>query len=508
MTITPEHAKPTWAAQSLCMLDELFDWLRGAAIAWLLLVGLWSGPALGATLVYRYNGLPAVEVACLIVLLYQAWRGRLRSPRTYPFLWPCLAVLALSAYSALMRLLCFGIPFDLLRLWQHGEPMARGLLLFLAIAGQPRLTRVAWIGLFSGITVLAASCIVQHCTEVTRWYADLDRGWATGFHPLRGPRTQGLTSYINLTAAMLAAALPCWLLPPLLHRKIDRRLCVLLIAGGVATGAALWYTDSRGPMVALAIAGSLLLWRISRRWGVYALLALFMFILAVWPASPLWALFAFASGFLLVYISKTRRWRMLLAVTLGSVFAGGLQVIDAYVLHLPLHWRVLDEGLSDHQRILLVHDAWHVVRLHPWYGVGEAGLDLRLLYAPHSFFDKLPLTQHNAHNQYLQWAATEGIPVALAFTLLFIWTIYWLLNRSAYWRDPFARALGLGAAIGLATFLLCCLVDAHFWRIEGGGFYWSVLATVTAIGEQRRLKPKPGPLSKLWAEVTAAAKRA
>ncbi len=470
-------------------LDALCDGLRGACIAWLLLVGLWSGPTPGATLIYRYNGLPAVEVLCLAVLIYQGCRGRRCSPRAYPFLWPCLAVLLLSAGAGLLRLLCYGVPFDGLRLWQHGEPMARGMLLFLAIAGQPRLTRVAWVGLFAGISVLVAACLVQHCTHVTRWYADLDRGWADGFHAQVSSqvlgvtaRVQGLTSYINLTAAMLAAALPCWLLPPLLHRPADRRLRTLLLLGGLATAAALWYTDSRGPMAALAIVGCLFLWRLSRRWGLYALLALCMFMLVVWPGKPLWALAALVVGFLLVYQSKVHKWRLLLALTLGVVLAGGLQVLDAYVLRMPLHWRVLDKGLSDTERLQMDRETWHVVSLYPWYGVGNASLCWRL-YNTTSFFYALPHTQYNAHNQYLHWAATEGLPVALAFTLLLAWTIYWLLRRSQSWPSPSARALGLAAALGLTTFLCCNCVDAHFWRIEGGGFYWSLLATVIAIGE-------------------------
>ena len=446
-------------------------------------MGLWSGPTPGATLVYRYNGLPAVEVLCLAVLLYQGWRGHVRSPRAYPFLWPCLAVLLLSVCSSLLRLLCRGVPFDALRLWQHSEPMARGLLLFLAIAGQPRLTRVAWVGLFAGISVLVAACIVQHCTTVTRWYTDLDRGWADGFHAEWGYRVQGLTSYINLTGAILAAALPCWLLPPLLRRPADRRLRTLLLSGGLATAAALWYTGSRGPMAALAIVGSLFLWRQSRRWGLYALLALCMFALVVWPARPLVALIAFALGFLLVYHSNARKWRLLLAITLGVVLAGGLQVLDAYVLRMPLqHWRVLDLGLSDEARQMLNYETWHEACNYPWCGVGDAALCTRLRETT-SFFVLLPNSQHNSHNQYLHWAATEGIPVALSFILLLVWTIIWLLRRVPHWPSPSARALGLAAAVGLTTFLLSNFVDAHFWRIEGGGFYWSLLATVVAIGE-------------------------
>lgn len=475
----------------LSRLDALCDGVRGAAVAWLLLVGLWSGPTPGATLIYRWNALPVVEVLCALVLLYQGRRGRVWSPRAYPFLWPCLAVLLLSAGVGLLRLHGDGVPFNALRLWQHGEPMARGLLLFLAIAGQPRLKRAACVSLFAGIAVLAAACIIQHCTHVTRWYTDLDRGWADGFHPLSGVRTdgsagyrvQGLTSYINLTAAMLAAALPCWLLPLLLHRPAERRLRVLLLAGGLATAAALWYTDSRGPMVALALVGCLFLWRLSRRWALYALLTLSAFLLVEWVGRPVPALLACLLGVLLLSLPRVRQLRVLLALALGLALAGGQQTLDAYVLHLPLqHGRVLDKGLTDSARLEANHVSWRIVRAHPWCGVGDAEL-CRRLFKSTSFFSQLPHTQYNAHNQYLHWAATEGLPVALAFTLLLGWTVYRVLRRRAHWPSPFARALGLAAALGLTTFLLCNWVDAHFWRIEGGGFYWSLLATVVAFGE-------------------------
>ena len=347
---------------------------------------------------------------------------------------------------------------------------------------RPRLLRVAWVCLFAGIALLSAACIIQHCTSVSSWYFDLDRGWAGGYHPVLGHRVQGLTSYINLTAAMLAAALPCWLLPPLLRQPADRRLRALLLIGGVATAAALWYTDSRGPMAALALAGVPFLWYLSQRWGKYALLGIGIFLLTVWPASPLLSLLAFAIGFTLVNMTNVRKWRLLLAITIGLVFAGGLQVMDAYVLHKPLRWRVIDEGLTDRSRLILIHQTCAVIRTSPWWGVGEEELNARLLQTTKSVFGMLPFTQKNAHNQYLQWAASEGIPVALAFTVLLGWTILWLIRASPGWSSPSARALGLAAAMGMLTFLLCNLTDAQFWRIEGGGFYWSIVATVTAIG--------------------------
>ena len=54
-----------------------------------------------------------------------------------------------------------GVPFDGLRLWQYGEPMLRGALLYLAIAGQPRLARPVWWGLLGGLLAQAPVCIAR-----------------------------------------------------------------------------------------------------------------------------------------------------------------------------------------------------------------------------------------------------------------------------------------------------------------------------------------------------------
>lgn len=454
---------------------------RAAAIIWLLVVGLWSGPSLGATLVYP-NGLLWVEGALVVVLLVLARQGVVRSLRDYPLGWACLGVLALAALAATIRA-ARGDGFDALCLWQHSEPMLRGLLLYLAIAGQPRWGRLAWGSALTGMALLALVTVVQHLLGLTRWYAGLDRGWADGIASVHGWRAQGLTSYINLTAALLAAAVPCWIIPPLLRMPPARITRILLLLGGLLTTAGVWYTRSRAAFLVAGLVSCLFCWRVSFRWGIGALAVVGVFVIVVYPAVPVWALSALLAALVLGRMALEPRRRYLLAIALSLGLAGGLQALDAYVLHFPLTFRLTEEGVTDVARLELYRNALTLVRTAPWWGVGDAGVSDSLNRLANPALRRLPRTQRNAHNQYLHWAAAEGIPVALAFTALVIAATAWCWRRARRRRAPFPRAVGLAIAVSLATFLLANLTDAHFWRIEGAGFFWSLFAVAAAIDE-------------------------
>lgn len=481
--------KTTQQHDSLCLLpaavlDGPLTWAVAAAIAWLLLAGVWSSPALGATLRYP-NGLLGVEIVLALLLTLLALHGRIPPLRAYPFFLPGLAVLALSALAAGGRLLVFGGPYDALRLWQETEPMARGLLLFLALAGCPRLLRWGWGWLLAGAAVLAVATVVQHFTGVTRWYPDLDAGWASGVVPVPAspyaPRAQGLTSYINLSAALLAASLPLWVMPLLLRRPGVRWQDAVLATGALVTAAALWYTNARGPIIGIFAVGLLVMTLQSWRWGGGMLLCVGAFLLGVWPGLSWWALLTLFIALALGVALRWRRATWLVPIVIGLGLAGGLQVVDAYLLHLPLGWRVLEEGLVDAPRQVIYQELAPVIWSSPWVGVGDARVASRFPYMERTGLRRLPATQRNAHNQAIQWAAAEGIPVALAFTLLVGGAMLWAFRRSRQWPSPIPRAAGLALAAAMAVFLFTNLAEAHFWRSEGAGFFWLLCGMTAAI---------------------------
>lgn len=457
--------------------QRIVSLLEGALVAWLLFAGMWSGPAIGATLVYP-NGMLAAEAALAVLLLLRGGRRR-----CYPFLWPCAGALGVVLLATLARTVVLGQPFAWLSLWILAEPMARGALIFVALVDRPRSERLAFGAMLAGLGALALATIIQHATGVTRWYRDLDGGWASGikaipYYPKWAmPRAQGLTSYINLTAALLAGALPLWLLPALRTRALAPWTRALLVAGGLATAAALWYTGSRGPMLAVAAVGCLLLASVSPAWGVSAVLALLLMAAAAWPALGWVALGALVVAVLLALAMRAWRFRYLLPLALALALVGGVQALDAYVFHSPLNWRIANEGVADAARLRIYAEGLRTAAIAPWCGVGDARASVEVLRAQTREDVPLPRTQRNFHNQPLQWAAAQGLPAALALTLLVCWAPWWLWRRARRQRHVFCLAL----AAALAIFLLTNLAEAHFWRIEGGGFFWSLAGVGAAL---------------------------
>ncbi len=486
--------------------DHGAEWLLTPLLIWLLLVGLWSAPSLGATLVYP-NALLWFEGALAVCLLWIGIRKKQTHLRDIPFLLPCIGMLVLCALATVARTLARGIEFDWLRLWIYGEPMLRGALICLAVLGRPRLLRIGVVSALAGLAVLALSGVIQHVTHISRWYKDLDIGWASGITPnqpleMTTLRVQGLTSYINLTAAMLGAAFPLWIAPLLLRLRLPNYGKVLLALGAIATAASLWYTDSRGPAMALIIIGFGLLWFRSVALGMVGTLTLGLVITLTSPTAhlSLWALLTCIIAVVAGVIMWRYRLRWLWPLVIGLSLLGGLQAVDAYVLKIQLKgWRVTSQGIEDSARVKIYQLALRDIQEAPFWGVGNASFAKELPKVDKALLS-LPKTQLNAHNQYLHWAATEGIPVALAFTVLLAWLVVrlWIVARRR--EDPFTRVVGMAVAVCLAVFLLSNVSDAQFWRIEGGGFFWSLLglaegAGVSAAALRESSTSAPAPLA-------------
>ena len=465
---------------------------RMCCVCWLMLVGLWSAPAFGSMLAYP-NALLAVDMLLAAVLLASARTGSVVRRRDYPFFIPTAGVLLLAVLAALARIVFYGtLPGDEgLRLWQHGEPLLRALLIFFAIAGHPRLVRIAWLSACCGMMLNVFAAIIQHVTGVSRWYADLDRGWADGWSPYRNdagspdgaliaPRAQGLTSYINTTGAMFAAFLPYWGVPFVLYPSRHAWIRFVVLAGAVLTAAGLWYTNSRGPMLALALVIIGLCFLLPWKWAVSLFVSLLAMLATMVMQSGRIALAAFLGAIALAILAQRRHLRYYLPVLFAIGLAGGLLTLDAFVLKYSISIRMVEQGVQDTARDLLYAEAWKTAVFSPWIGVGERQVAERILQMPHGGLRQLPRTQHNFHNQYLHWAAADGVPFALAMTLFTLGAVRWCWRAYRRGRSLMARTLCLSAALGMAVYLLCNLVDAHFWRMEGAGYFWSLLALSAA----------------------------
>lgn len=465
---------------------------RMLSVCWLLLVGLWSAPAFGAELVYP-NYLLQVEIFLAFVLLLCKFQGKVLRLTRYPFLYPSIIVLIIATVAALLRvfLLRCNINQELFHLAQHGEPLLRASLIFFALAGDRSLLRIAWFSALFGLMLNALASVIQHFTQVARWYNDLDRGWRDGWSLYRGipagedvryfsPRTQGLTSYTNTTAAFFAASLPYWIMPVIMREKRRLSTYSFFISGILLTSAGLCYTHSRGPLLALILVIFLLASFLPWRWSIALICANITLLLTIILPSVRLALGEFIAAVLLAVLAHLRRWKYTWPLICVLAIYGGIISIDGYLLHFNVNNRIVEQGVDDQSREILYINAIKTTLSSPWIGAGEERAGAHILHLPNAGLQELPRSKLNYHNSFLHWAAVEGIPLALAMTLFTIGAVVWCWRAFRRATTPFSRSLTLATTIGMTIYLLCNLVDAHFWRMEGASFFWSLLALTAA----------------------------
>jgi O-antigen ligase len=78
--------------------------------------------------------------------------------------------------------------------------------------------------------------------------------------------------------------------------------------------------------------------------------------------------------------------------------------------------RLVDSTLTE-RRVMLWHDAMVIIGDHPWTGVGPGRFQF---VSPTALADP---DAHNAHNEYLQQGAEEGVVGLVLLVLLFLWAL-------------------------------------------------------------------------------------
>ena len=134
-------------------------------------------------------------------------------------------------------------------------------------------------------------------------------------------------------------------------------------------------------------------------------------------------------------------WGGLALATLGSVVVVGAIARPRFEL-----W-----GLE--RRLLLYGDVVRWITEAPWWGHG-LGL-FRWRFRPHQSFELAERYDH-AHNEYLEWAAEVGVPLAL---LLILALVAWWSTTARRVREASDRGLRLGALLALSTVALHALLD-------------------------------------------------
>lgn len=320
---------------------------------------------------------------------------------------------------------------------------AAHIVLYLAIAAMfARRLRldVLWTGLSLGTVVVSVGCLVQYYVQ------DIDRvyGW-----------NGGPSASIELATLLLGMVLLA------LARALDTRTgrterAVHVLAIGLGLYAAV-LTQSRGPLLAFV------------------------------PALGLLAL---------LHAQRSGRWRSGLLLIAG---AGLGLVLATWSTHDEIAARFAAIGPEiasfDHQRqatgavrerMEMWRTATRAVGEHPLAGIGigqfgdYAQDEIEAGRSNHS------IARYNQpHNEYVEAAATGGIPGLLVLLAIFLVPLRFFARRVR----ASAEAVVLPARAGLAIitlYLLCALTDSVFYRVMPQSFYFfTVLGMALLLSRQQ-----------------------
>ena len=354
--------------------------------------------------------------------------------------WPPIAAALLTVGFVIINVLIHQLG------WRPLDHPAH-ILLFLVVAAcfsLPLQMRWIWVGFSLTAIVLGVVGILQsHLFGIERAYG------------LNG----GASAAIELATILLglsAIALVQFLAPG--TRRWERMLHLLAMAFGMY-GALL--TQSRGPLLAFTPILVLLVLLHGRRTGR-------------WRSS---LLLVGAIGALAAAATFSMR---------GEMTARFEAIAPAVASFNPRH----DARGAVHERLEMWRTAARAFAAHPVLGIG-IGEFAEYTHQEIAAGRSNPVIgrYNQPHNQYLEAAATGGVPGLLVLLAVFLVPLRYF---SRYALDP-DDDVALPASIGLAViglYMLCGLTDSVFYRVMTQSFYFFlVLGLALRIGRLRRLAP-------------------
>lgn len=377
---------------------------------------------------YRAKTLP-IAVLCVAgaVLALADREKRARYARAWPVMLACAAGLLFS----IVNVAAFHSGWNLLDLPAQN-------LIFLGIAGAFVLPlRWRWVWLLFSLTAcgLGVVNVVQHYVDgIVRPYGPNNGGW-------------GAVEY-----AMILVVLSLLALVQLLRPETPRwEKC--LHAFGLALGLfGALLSQSRGPLLAFVLA-----------------------FLAVLALNTL----------------RTGRWRTNL-LALGTVSACLLLTV-AYVqpeigqrlfqVHTEMdsYNPVSDARGAVRERLELWRTAWGAFEAHPWggVGIGRFGDYVRDQVALGHSNPVIAQYQH-AHNEYLEAAATGGLPGLLILLGVFLVPLGYFLQRIRDRDEAVAVAATLGLVV-VGVYMLCAFTDNVFYRAMPHSLYYFLVTGLAVL---------------------------
>lgn len=359
--------------------------------------------------------------------------------RSYRQAWPVVAAALLFFACILWNALQHRLG------WRPVDRAAHVLLYLLIAAAFTRALRmpVVWGGFGVCAVVLGVVCLQQHYVQ------GLDRAYG-----LNG----GPSASIELATVLLGLSLLA------LARLLGARTgsferVLLLIAAALAVYGAL-LTQSRGPLLAFVPALALLL---------------------VWHAR------------------RTGHWRLTLLV-LAALCVGAVIAVQATHDELPERFAAIGPAVATygnqqhvhravHERLDMWRAAGRAALEHPWAGIGTGRFHDYVVGEIAAGRSSPSIQRYNQpHNQYLEAAATTGIPGLLVVLATFLLPLRYFFR---YVRDA-DEAVSVPACAGMAVvvlYMLCALTDSVFYRVMPLSFYFFVVLGMALLVGQRKSLP-------------------
>lgn len=354
-----------------------------------------------------------------------------------------------AAPVVLMALLVVG--FVALNVLLHGlgwRPIDRPahVLLYLVIAAvfsQPLRMRLVWIGFSLSAVALGTVCVVQYyALGIVRAYG------------LNG----GASASAELATVLLGLALVA--LVQLLGARAGR---AEKIVHGVAmvfgmVGALL--TQSRGPLLAFAPMAVMLVLLQGRRTGQWRL------------------------G--LILLAGMGSGAALSMVSLQGVVAQRFEAIGHEVTTFDHR---SDARGAVRERLEMWRTAGRAFAEHPLAGIGIDRFDDYVRGEVAAGRSNVAIEDYNQpHNEYLEAAATGGVPGLLVLLAIFALPLRYFARRVMDADEAVALTACAGLAI-VGLYVLCALTDSVFYRVMPQSFYFFlVLGLAVRIGRELSLR--------------------
>ncbi len=247
----------------------------------------------------------------------------------------------------------------------------------------------------------------------------------------------------------------------------------LLLLGPKRLGVRVW-----GACIVLAAAGTAALVLTLSRGG--------------WIAFAIAVIFLFVAGV-----------RLKLVTRFQFVIANGLAILAAVTIlaaYPPVIQRLTgSDERSGESRLLMMEQAWGIVKHSPVFGVGMASYvaAARKDEPPsYAFLDpqfRKTLSSGVVHNAYLAIWAERGVVGLLSLLSVFAWYMR-AFFRLKHWRDPVWHALGLGIVAGLVGQLAMYMFD-HGYLDSRPGMIWLVFALLAATLRLQRPDDEPNEMA-------------